>query len=408
MRILLVTNTLPYPPISGFPLRVYSLLQRIARNHEVWLVSLVTGTPDPENISHLRILCRDVLITTIPKYGGFDKPKEWLSYSLAGIPPDLRFYHSDCMEAAIRDLTSNIGFDIIQIEDSYMARYIEALPDDINSKTVLTFHDIVFEKYDRIFKLESKPTRKLRRWLHSRMMRSWEPHYAERFDLCITMSERDRSLLLDVNPRLHVEVVPNGVDTQTLQLLPYDDLSPGLIFVGNMSYLPNIDAILYLYEEILPYIKRVIPNIEVWVVGIDPSPALEKLNEHGVHVTGRVDNVQPYYKRSSVCVIPLRAGGGTRLKILESMALGRPVVSTTIGCEGLDVEDGKHLFIADAADEFAEKVLLLLANKEKRQQIIDNARRLVETHYNWDILANKYIAALVHIINDLGHRGSIT
>lgn len=403
MRILLITNTLPYPPISGFPLRVYSILRRIARNHEVWLVSLVTGTPDSENISHLRTLCQDVLITTTPIYGGFDKPKEWLSYLLAGIPPDLRFYHSDGIEVAIRDLTSRIGFDIIQIEDSYMARYIEALPDDINSKTVLTFHDIVFENYDRIYKLESKPTRKLRRWLHTRMMRSWEPRYAERFDLCITMSERDRSLLLNANPRLRVEVVPNGVDTHTLQLLPYDDLSPSLIFVGNMSYLPNIDAMLYFYEEILPYIKRVMPNIEVWVVGINPAAILEKLKGHNVHVTGRVDDVRPFYKRSSVCVIPLRAGGGTRLKILESMALGRPVVSTTIGCEGLDVEDGKHLFIADAADEFAEKVLLLLTDMEKRQQIINNARRLVETHYNWDGLANQYIAALIHLINDNDH-----
>jgi glycosyltransferase involved in cell wall biosynthesis len=175
-----------------------------------------------------------------------------------------------------------------------------------------------------------------------------------------------------------------------------------------MSYLPNIDAMFYFYEEILPYIKRVMPNIEVWVVGINPAAVLEKLKGHNVHVTGRVDDVRPFYRRSSVCVIPLRAGGGTRLKILESMALGRPVVSTTIGCEGLGVEDGKHLFIADTAEEFAEKVLLLLANKEKRQQIINNARWLVETHYNWDILANKYIAALVHMINDLGQHGGIS
>jgi len=136
------------------------------------------------------------------------------------------------------------------------------------------------------------------------------------------------------------------------------------------------------------------------LVGINPAAVLQKLIGHGVHVTGRVDDVQPYYRRSSICVIPLRAGGGTRLKILESMAFGRPVVSTSIGCEGLDVEDGKHLFIADNANEFAEKVIILLTNEEIRQQIINNARRLVETYYNWDILADQYIAALIHIIGE--------
>jgi glycosyltransferase involved in cell wall biosynthesis len=211
------------------------------------------------------------------------------------------------------------------------------------------------------------------------------------------MSEVDRSLVLRENPNLNVDVIPNGVDTKDYQMLPYEETTSNIIFVGDMGYLPNVDAIQFFHKEILPHIQGIIPNVEIWVVGIDPPDVLKQLEGKTVHVTGRVEDVRLYYQRSNICVIPLRAGGGTRLKILEAMALGRPVVSTTIGCEGLEVIDGEHIFIADDPKEFAKKTLLLLTNQQIRKQIIQNARHLVETHYDWDILADRYNQAIIQI-----------
>jgi glycosyltransferase involved in cell wall biosynthesis len=244
---------------------------------------------------------------------------------------------------------------------------------------------------------------KIRTWLYSWMMRAWEPRYAERFDRCISVSEEDRRLLIASNPRLQVDVIPNGVDVQMYQPSSLDGNQPALLFIGTMDYPPCNDAALYFVSEILPHIRRVIPNVETWIVGRDPSPEVMQLNGKGVHVTGRVDDVRPYYRRSSVCVVPLRAGGGTRLKILEAMALGRPVVSTTIGCEGLDVVDGEHLLIADTPKLFSEQTVRLIQDTKLCQRITTEARELVVTHYDWDGIAKR----LMLVYEDLARNPSM-
>ena len=156
-----------------------------------------------------------------------------------------------------------------------------------------------------------------------------------------------------------------------------------------MGYPPNIDAALYFSKEIFPLIQQKNNPTELWVVGRDPSPEVLALANDNIHVTGRVEKVLPYYQKTSICVVSLRAGGGTRLKILEAMALGRPVVSTTIGCEGLEVVDEKNILIADTPAEFAEKTSRLLRDKELYQHLATNGRKLVETHYSWDPIADR-------------------
>jgi glycosyltransferase involved in cell wall biosynthesis len=170
------------------------------------------------------------------------------------------------------------------------------------------------------------------------------------------------------------------------------------MFIGNMGYPPCVDAVLYFCSEILPLIRQAIEPIELWIVGADPRPEVLRLNGSDVRVTGRVEDVVPYYQQSTVCVVPLRAGGGTRLKILEAMALGRPVVSTTIGCEGLDVVDGEHLYIADTPEEFAEKTVRLLRNRQSYQHIRANGRQLVEARYSWDRIAERLMDVYEEVV----------
>ena len=220
-------------------------------------------------------------------------------------------------------------------------------------------------------------------------MRKWETGFSSHFDRCITVSEIDRQHLLNANPDLKVDVVANGVDTDTLQPLPVGDNIPSLLFVGSMGYLPVANASIYFCNQILPLIKKKYPDITIWLVGREPTTEVKNLESKNIHVTGQVESVLEYYKKSTICIVPLKAGGGTRLKILEAMALGRPVVTTSIGCEGLDVIDNKHLLIADSPDAFSEKVLSLIEDDTLRRRIIHNARELVEKDYNWRKLTNK-------------------
>ena len=401
MRILFITDYLPYPPITGDLIRNYNLIRRVARQHQVWLAGFLPTPDEAEGVSYLQAFCHGVEAVSLPRRHKLARLPGLLRYISAGIPFDFEFLHSQELADRIRRLAFTVDFDIVQIEQSRMALYLEALPPDAHSRSILVFHNIAAYQYDRISHIELKPARRVRAWLHSRMLHRWEPRYAEQFDRCITVSEVDRGLLMKANPRLKVDVVPNGVDTQIYQPLPLENTQPALLLIGNMSYAPCADGALWFCNQVLPRIRRVLGEVEVWIVGVSPPPEVVRLSGDGVHVTGRVEDVVPYYRRSAVSVVPLRAGGGTRLKILEAMALGRPVVSTSIGCEGLDVEDGRHLLIADDPECFAERTVRLLTDKALYRRLVTEARWLVEAKYDWDVIAEQLLSIYSEITRPL-------
>jgi sugar transferase (PEP-CTERM/EpsH1 system associated) len=402
MRILLITDVLPYPPISGAPVRNYQLMRRISAAHQVWVISFVEAPPSPDDMDALQAIFRGVELVPKPQNRALAHPLQALEYLRAGIPPDLRLLESREMVDRIGDLLARIPFDIVQIENSYMAFYLDALPQHLRARATITFHDVVFTKYARIWRLEPKLSRRLRLWLHSRMMRRWEPNCGVEAGRCLMMSEIDRQLLLAENPRLQVTVIPNGVDTRAYKALPHRAGGPSLLFVGNMVYRPNIDAMLYFCANIFPLIKRQVPKVELWIVGLNPPEEIRQLSSDRIHVTGQVSELKPYYQASQVCIVPLRAGSGTRLKILEAMAFGRPVVSTSVGCEGLDVRDGVHLFVADSAELFAQRTIELLTNPVLRDSFASRSRALVRERYDWDVI----VQALLQVYDELAYQGA--
>jgi sugar transferase (PEP-CTERM/EpsH1 system associated) len=392
MRVLMISYCLPYPPVTGGRLRIYNLLRRVASRHEIALAALLQSPEDAEGIPHLRQFCTRIETAMMDRRSRLAKASGMLRYALEGKPPQLRLLHSEELMEKIRQLFSEMTFDIVQIE-AHMALYLSGIPQTKRYKSLQMFQDVASQQLARIAHVERRGGRKLRHWLNAVTMGRWEPRYAERFDRCITVSQLDQQLLLRANPRLQVDVIPNGVDTQKYRPLavhPKEE-SPSLIFVGSMGYAPSVDAVLYFYREILPLIREMIQPVELRIVGADPSPEILKLTAPGLHVTGRVEDVVPYYQESTVCVVPLRAGGGTRLKILEAMALGRPVVSTSIGCEGLDVIDGEHLLIADTPERFARQTVRLLRDCHLAEYIRANARKLVEARYDWDQIAERLL-----------------
>lgn len=398
MKILVITNTIPFPTLSGGALRNYNLLKRIAASHEVWLATNLENEQEEKGVPHLREFCKDVLTGVVRRKSKINHLAGLARYAMKGWPLELKF--RDCPELAskIQAVCQRVPFDIIQIEESRMALYLEYLPHDLKAKKVLTFYDIAFAQSSRFTPLERSLVARWRSQFYSQQMRGWEPEYTRHFDCGITVSENDREILLKEAPGLRLEVIPNGVDTKTLLPIPTQPTHPTLLFIGNMSYLPCVDGAIYLVKEVLPLLTQKLPDVEIWLVGADPTPEILGLNAQNVHVTGRVESVYPYYQRSTIAVVPIRAGGGTRLKILEAMALGRPVVSTTIGCEGLAVRNGEHLLVADRPEEFVEQITRLTTNPELYQHVVTNARKRVVDIYDWDQIARRLMSVYEKLV----------
>jgi glycosyltransferase involved in cell wall biosynthesis len=295
--------------------------------------------------------------------------------------------------ARIREIALAERPAVVQIEHSLLMGYIDAVPAGIGCRTVLSLHNVAFEQYRRMARLDCGIPARVGYRLKSSIMRRAEMGYVRRFDCCVTVSIAESDLLTDLLPPVRPVVIENGVDCTALQpLLPAPPAA--LLFAGVMDYPPNADAVVFFCRRILPLIRSRVPDVNLFIVGHSPPPRVVALaREPGVAVTGHVEDMRDYYARSSVAIVPLRAGGGTRLKIMESMALGRPVVSTTIGCEGLDVQDNVHLLIADDPTHFAECVVRLLLEPVLRDRISAEARLLVEQRYDWPAIGKRLIAA---------------
>ena len=398
MRILIITNQIPYPLVSGAPLRTYNILRRLAADCEVYLAAFTATEEQRAGVVKLREICQEVLTVNqerIKEALQFGKVLKSLS---EGEPPEVRLAFSEEMAREIRKLADRVDFDIIQIEHGSMGMYLDALPSRKRERAVWILHDIDFDKFARMASVERRADRKLRAWMHAKAMRLWQPRFASLFRYCVTMSEADRRLLLSANSGLRVEVSPNGVDASQYQLLPDDGGTADMLFIGNMGYQPNVDAVVYFCREVLPLIRENVREAKLWIVGINPAEAVRRLDGDCVVVTGAVPDVVPYYRRASVCVVPLRAGSGTRLKIMEAMALGRPVVSTSKGCEGLDVVDGEHIRIADDSASFAKRTTELLEDNQLRARLAMKAREFVATSYDWDVISKRLVGDYVDLI----------
>lgn len=390
MRILLITDYLPYPPISGDRIRVYNLVKRLARDHQVTLVGFWSCEADAASATHLAELCHHVEGLVLPKRPKWRRGLGMLALARRGTPFALEFLDSARLANRVERLATESSFDVVHVEPARMAPYVQCLRAAGAGLRVLGFHNIEYAQYGGIAKVGITFGERARARFHGRLMRVWEPRYAENFDLCVTVSEPDRRLLRQLNPRLRVEVVPNGVDTREYRPLGSSPTRRAILFIGNMGYAPCADGAIWFCREVLPRIRAHIP-VDVWIVGSKPPAAVERLQGAGVRVTGRVEDVVPYYERAAACVVPLRAGGGTRLKILEAMALGRPVVTTSIGCEGLEVVDGHHLLIADRPERFAEQTLRVLGEKQLSARLVQAARRRVVERYDWDAIARRQL-----------------
>ncbi|HIP96734.1 MAG TPA: glycosyltransferase [Anaerolineae bacterium] len=234
-------------------------------------------------------------------------------------------------------------------------------------------------------------------------LRRFQGFVLQGVDVILSVSDEDAAFTRGrlPNPSIEVWVVPNGVDTEEFRPLDGREPKNRIIFCGAMDVLMNIDAVDWFARRIFPKVREGIPDAEFWIVGRDPVPkvkALESLT--GVRVTGRVEDVKSYYAKAKVAVAPFHYGGGTKLKVLEAMALGVAVVATPIGCQGIEAVHGKHLFIEETEEGLIERVVHLLEDERLREQMAIPARRLVEERYSWHSIMSDAIKRLEDLVKD--------
>jgi glycosyltransferase involved in cell wall biosynthesis len=320
---------------------------------------------------------------------------------MSSYPVDLHKWRIPALRRAVRSLLTDGGFDLCVADFLFAAVNV---PMGGRVPVVLFEHNVEYLIWQRLCALETRPWRRALLEIEWRKLRAREADACRKASHTITVSEDDRRRLLEIAPDIDATAIPTGVNTEFFVPNGHHERPHHLVFSGSMDWHPNEDAVTYFADAILPRIRAVIPDVSLGVVGRNPSARLRELAERvpAISLTGTVEDVRPFIGEGSVYVVPLRAGGGTRLKIFEALAMGKAVVSTTIGAEGLALEPGHHLDVADEADAFADTVVGLLRDSERRRALGRAGRDLVHAHYSWSIVARTFEQRCEEVVTQHG------
>lgn len=444
INILFVSATVPYPATDGGRIRVLNLVCRLCQIHKVTLLTLITSPVDEQGAEYLREMGVEVVGVRFQQRKVIAVLRSLSQSFLQGKPLTVAKYYSAEMAKALDNLLKSRRFDIVHFEMLHTGQYLpelraksegqrakskelrakskelrarseeagkregveptrrvastrfyaSTLPQSLHRSmpyaTVLGEQNVDSSIWHRLAGTEPNPLRKLIYYSQYRRFMSYESRICRYFDMCICVSAQDQKILSSLCPETVIEVVPNGVDPDYFKPGEGEEDEARLVFTGSMDWHPNEDAVLYFCDHILPLIRAELPETTFYIVGSNPTGRVLKLCKiRGVIVTGSVEDVRPYIASAAVYIVPLRIGGGTRLKILQALAMKKAVVSTSIGCEGLDLEPDKHLLMADEPQQFAARTIQLIRDGSLRSKLGDNGRALIQERYDWDVIVRK-------------------
>lgn len=396
IRTLNLVYSLPDPPFNGYDLRHLNLMKNLADRVDQTVLCRLMKPLSPSQEALLESLPYEVRTVLIPRPTSMQKICKGLRFLPTRFPVMAGGWYFCEMEKALREILAEKEFDYIVLEGIWNAVYWPVIR-KANAKTVLNLYDLEEGLLQR--QADVLPFG-LKKWIYSngaRRMAALEKTLPREADLIWTVSDKERQELLGHTPDLPVFLAPGGVDCDAIQPLPPpDESSKEILSVGSLQYLPNVDGAQFMSNEVMPEILKLCPEAVLQIVGRGPDERTLRLhNPPSFNVVGEVDELEPWYRKCRLSIVPLRSGGGTRLKILEAMAYGRPVVSTSIGAEGIDWEHGKNILIADTPQELAEAVALILSSPDVAHSIAAEGRKLVEERYAWksiaDILYDGYV-----------------
>ena len=384
MQVLWLTQVLPHPPDSGPKVRAWHLLETVAREHQVTLLSFVRGDQS-RDVQRLRTLCAEVATVPIDRGG----PRELLHLARSwgtGRPYLMVRDDQAAMRGLVEQLVAGRRFDVVHADQLNMAQYAVGVDASLR---VLDAHNASWLLYRRLQRILPHGPRRLALAREWRLLREYEARLGARFDAVLAVSREDEDALRRAGvPSALMTVVPIALDVQAIRPVRRDESANRILHVGTMYWPPNIDAVQWFVSEVYARIRSRRPDIAFDVVGTKPPGRITRLHLSGdsIHVAGYVADLTPFFERAGVFVVPLRAGAGMRVKILEAMARGVPVVTTRLGCEGIEVEHDRHVLLADSAAEFADATLRILNDRDVGRRLAENGRHLVETRHDYRLV----------------------
>lgn len=388
------------PLDTGGKIRSFNLVKELARNHEV---TVFTFYGSHSNDSHKqleqffhRVVCVPI---RLPEPRGVAEALDYARNLFSSRPYTLAKYCRPLVAERLLELVRKENFDIILCDFLFSA---DVIPWHWPCGKVLFTHNVEEQIWRRHFQVTRNPIWKAVSWREHRTMRSAERHYVRLADHVLAVSENDRSYFATYAEAGKITVIPTGVDTDYFRPTTENDQYDVMMFTGSMDWLPNEDAIEYFAGNILPRIRTEIPTATLRVVGRRPSQRVRALASQtpGLEMVGEVPDIRPHVHNASIFVVPLRIGGGTRIKIFEAMAMGRVVVSTNVGAEGLPVRHNENIILADKPEDFARQVVELMRNPVRRMQINRAARALVEENYSWHSVARVFDTVFQRVVTD--------
>ncbi len=383
----------PVPPDFGSGLRAFHLLRQLARDHEVTVLGY--GNDGQAAMLERAVPVRSVRFVRAP----FVARHRRLGQLAAALGPR-SFYHLSVVGRELqREIDRHLArerFDVVHTVCSNLGPFRLSTP----AVRILDAHNVEHDVFRRHARTLRWGLRKLHYWLESRKHRREELALCRAQDALLVTSERDARIFRRDIPDVPIHVVPNGVETRYFTPSGRAPEPWSLVFTGMMAYLPNAEGVEWFLSRVMPLVLRGLPEARIYVVGRGPTRALLRLASERVVVTGPVPDVRPYVDRASVYVVPLHSGGGTRLKIAEALAMRKPIVTTRIGAEGVDLVDGETALFADEPEDFARAVGSLLRDAPLRARLAEAGYSLVKRRYEWEVIGE----SLAAIYRDIGRR----
>jgi glycosyltransferase involved in cell wall biosynthesis len=384
------------PVDTGGKIRSFNILKRLGRDHELTLISYYGGRRDAEYETALpqHFPQSHILWTGVADAQGFRGVLDYL-YRLPRLAPYSisKFTHPAVREMVASQLSSG-RFDVAICDFLHPTMNF---PAKLPIPCLLFQHNVESALWQRMATTETNPLRKASYALEAARMSRYEQRALGRFHHIIAVSENDRQQMLEMDPSVEITVVPTGVDIEQFQVAPPSSAAPPrIVFTGSMDWEPNIDAVEYFCEQIWPRVLAEFPDAIFQIVGRHPFEKVLRLASKSVQVTGTVPSVTDYLRDATVVVVPLRIGGGTRLKIYEAMAMGKALVSTSIGAEGLTFQNARDLLLADEASSFAEAILLFLRDAQVRRRF-EQAAVQQAAQFDWSVVAAQFADVLKRV-----------
>lgn len=403
MKVLMLAPEFPWPLNRGSRIRIYHALKVLSLEHKVTLVcfnDLNDLNKNYQATAYLEDLGVQLYTAPLPK-----RPKSRVTIrSVISKYPYLavKFYTPE-MEKLIHQILSVNEFDVIWVHFAAMFRYLSRKMLR-NSFVVLDQHN-ADELWWFSFTRNGPWSRRLFAWFNLWKERYFQKEILKMVDVVLCVSKEEAQFMQTrVAPGCEIWIAPNGVDIEFFQPSSYQKSEKAdekiILFCGSLDVMMNIDAVILFAERIFPLVRQTVPDAEFWIVGRDPDPCLRKLTrQQGVYLIGPVEDIRPYYERAKVFVAPFRFGAGTKLKLFEAMAMGLPIVATSIGCRGIDETLRNYCLIANSESDFAAKVTKCLLQDKQDNSVYREARMLIKEHYSWQAIFNQVLQKIVHRLN---------